>query len=170
MPEPLLVADGRKVVLRSAATTDLRKLLRLLAELQLPAAGVEEWWPHFTVADSGGVIVGVAGIEPYGSAVLLRSVAVAPAWRNCGLAQALVAAVLDTAIDSGAGEVFLLTTTAEGYFPRLGFTPIPRDLVPRAILDSVEFREACPVSAIVMHRRLGPRESKSTSTPARTTR
>ena len=50
--------------------------------------------------------------------------------------------------------VFLLTTTAERFFPKFGFEQIARDDVPPSVQASVEFRSACPASAIVMRKRL----------------
>jgi amino-acid N-acetyltransferase len=50
--------------------------------------------------------------------------------------------------------LYLLTTTAEGYFPKLGFERISRGDVPASIQASVEFTSACPASAIVMCKRL----------------
>ena len=50
--------------------------------------------------------------------------------------------------------MYLLTTTAERYFARFGFVQIARDDVPGAVQQSVEFREACPASAVVMRTEL----------------
>ncbi len=50
--------------------------------------------------------------------------------------------------------VYLLTTTAEFYFHRFGFTRISRADVALPVRDSIEFRESCPDSAVVMHRPL----------------
>lgn len=139
---------------RPAAAGDLEAISQLLADLELPTAGVEEWWPQFTVAEASGEIVGVAGLERYADGVLLRSVAVHASWRGSGLARKLIETVLRAAQRAGSQDVYLLTTTAEGYFPRLGFSVIPRAEVPATVQQSVEFREACPASAVAMHRRL----------------
>jgi amino-acid N-acetyltransferase len=154
MNQTLAAGDGRTVTLRPAAGPDQPAALRLLADLELPTAGVADWWRRFTVAESGGTIVGVAGVESYGTSALLRSVAVRPDWRSSGIGRALVKAALEAAREEGVRDVYLLTTTAECYFPRLGFSTIPRDDVPLALQASVEFRGACPDSATVMHRSL----------------
>lgn len=142
------------VVLRGAASADRPAIENLLSRLELPVAGVAEWIEHFWVAESAGSVVGVAGVELYGEGALLRSVAVDPGWRSSGLGRTLVDRALAAAKNSGARDVFLLTTTAERYFPRLGFEGTSRDLVPARVQQSVEFREACPASAIVMRRAL----------------
>jgi N-acetylglutamate synthase-like GNAT family acetyltransferase len=51
--------------------------------------------------------------------------------------------------------LYLLTTTAERYFPSFGFHPIRREQVPAGIRETEEFRSACPASAVVMERNLG---------------
>jgi amino-acid N-acetyltransferase len=45
--------------------------------------------------------------------------------------------------------------TAEHYFPRFGFERIERGAVPEAISETLEFRSACPASAVAMARPLG---------------
>lgn len=142
------------VAFHPATASDLGALCRLLTEVKLTTAGVEQWWERFTVAESAGELVGLAGVETYADAALLRSVAVHPSMRGTGLGRALVERALSTAKDAGAKDVYLLTTTAEGYFRRLGFARIPREAVPDTVQASVEFRGACPAGAIAMHRSL----------------
>jgi len=108
----------------------------------------------FVIAESAGELIGVAGLERYGPAGLLRSVAVRPEARKAGVGGALVDRILTDAAASGLGDIFLLTTTAEDYFPRHGFHRVARDAVPEPVQASVEFQDACPSSAVVMHRQL----------------
>lgn len=143
-----------EIMLRAALGTDQPAIEKLLTDLKLPVAGVGDWIRHFWVAETGGRIVGVAGVELYGDGALLRSVAVDPERRSGGLGRTLVDCALSAARASGAREVFLLTTTAESYFPRLGFEETTRDQVPAGVQSSVEFQEACPASASVMRRGL----------------
>jgi amino-acid N-acetyltransferase len=56
--------------------------------------------------------------------------------------------------DRGIGDVYLLTETAERFFPRFGFTRQERATAPEEVRHSVEFRLACPESAVMMHARL----------------
>jgi len=144
------LADGRCVTLRRATSADTDPVARLLTEQALTRAGLPEWIHRYWVAEARGVIVGVAGLELYGSAALLRSVAVDPAWRGTGLGRLVTEHALDDAKSAGAGDVYLLTTTAEHYFPRMGFACVARESVPDALMASEEFRGACPASAVVM--------------------
>ena len=150
----LVAADQQPVTLRPATRADLPAVEHLLRALDLPTAGVAEWVERFWIADHGGKAVGVVGLEQYGDEALLRSVAVDPSWRSAGLGRALVDAALRAARTAGAKEMYVLTTTAERYFARFGFAQIARDDVPGAVQQSVEFREACPASAVVMRTEL----------------
>jgi len=93
-------------------------------------------------------------VEVYGAAGLLRSVAVHPGQRGTGLGQALTRAAADLARGAGVEELYLLTTTAEGFFPRLGFERVERGELPAALGASAELRGACPASAVAMRLRL----------------
>jgi amino-acid N-acetyltransferase len=122
----------------------------LLEAAALPVAGVAPPLADFFVADGGGRIVGAIGLEAYGPDALLRSAVVEPAARGSGIGAALVERVLGHAGERGVRSVYLLTTTADRYFPRFGFEPIARDAVSEEVKASLEFREACPASAVAM--------------------
>ena len=70
------------------------------------------------------------------------------------LGHQLTEAALHLATTNGANAVFLLTTTAERFFPQFGFEQIDREQVPPSVRASVEFQSACPASAIVMRKQL----------------
>lgn len=142
--------------LRPATSADLPNVEKLLTASRLPLDGVREALPTFIVAESAGDLVGVAGLEVCCDNALLRSVAVADAWRSRGVGRALVERVIAEAESRGIHALYLLTTTAERYFPSFGFRTIARDQVPEDIRDTAEFRGACPASATVMSRPVTP--------------
>lgn len=149
----MTIETGRSCVeLRTARDSDLPAVLALLKRADLPTAGLGETPSHFVVADSGGTVVGVVGLEMYGASALLRSATVEEGWRGTGVGRVLVERALDIAKEQGIEDVFLLTTTAEHYFPRFGFTCVSRDSVAAGIKSSVEFQSACPASATVMRK------------------
>ena len=150
--EVVSTRDQRCVTLRPAVQADRDRVAVLLRELELPTDGVADWLHQFWIGEHEGAVVGVAGMERYGAAGLLRSVAVAPEWRGSGIGRALVDRVLAEGRAAGVQEVFLLTTTAERYFPRLGFACVGRERVPDAVRTSAEFTGACPASAVVMRK------------------
>jgi amino-acid N-acetyltransferase len=141
-------------MIEPARERDLPQIRALLERLQLPLAGVDEHLPTILVAREGGQIVGTAALELYADGALLRSVAVDPRRQGKQLGHELTDAALRLAATHGASTVFLLTTTAERFFPRFGFEPITREQVPLSVRESVEFQSACPASAIVMRKQL----------------
>jgi len=138
--------------LRTARPDDLPAVTRLLQDSALPLDGVAESLPGFVVAEAEGALVGVAGLEVCCEHALLRSVAVDEAWRGHGIGRALVARVVSDAEARGIHALYLLTTTADRYFPSFGFRQITRDEVPDDVRATAEFRSACPASATVMTR------------------
>ncbi len=138
-----------------ADTADLPAILDLLRANKLPLEGLAEHVGATVTAKANGQLVGCAAVELYGESALLRSVAVDETLRGQGLGRALTVAALDVARARGARIAYLLTTTAGGYFPRLGFREIARDAVDPAVQRSAEFTTACPASALVMRAYLG---------------
>jgi amino-acid N-acetyltransferase len=139
-----------RIELERATPADLPEVLALLTASGLPHEGLAEHIETTVVARDGPAIVGSAALEPYGEAALLRSVAVAPALRGQGLGRALTGAALRLAREQGVRRLYLLTTTAESYFPSFGFAPITRAEVDPAVQVSAEFTGACPDSAAVL--------------------
>jgi amino-acid N-acetyltransferase len=140
------------MVILSATPDDLSPVRRLLEAAELPAEGLEEQWgPGYAVAVEDGRLLGAAGIERYGRFGLLRSVITAPGERGRGIAESLVRNRLAWAETEGLEGVYLLTTTAAGYFPRVGFERVERDALPVEIRESREFTTLCPASAVAMY-------------------
>lgn len=138
------------IQIERAAPSDLPAVLALLTASGLPHDGLAEHFGAALVARDGDRVVGSAALELYGESALLRSVAVAEGQRGQGLGRALTEAALALARARGVRRVYLLTTTAAGYFPALGFAPVPRAEVDPAVQTSAEFTGACPASAAVL--------------------
>lgn len=143
------------VALRPATIADKSAINALLIGSGLPVDGVAEALGGFLVAESQGAIIGTVGMEYCGEYGLLRSTAVAPEWRGHGVARKLVERIVAEAERRGIRALYLLTTTAETYFPSFGFTTTTREAVPVEIQRTLEFQEACPASATVMCCPLG---------------
>jgi amino-acid N-acetyltransferase len=141
------------LLIRPAAIEDLGDVKRLLTELDLPIDGLDQQFQEaYCVAEYEGRIVGVGGLEVYGSHGLLRSIAVWSARQGKSIGEALVRDRLAWAESKGLTRVFLLTTTTAGYFERFGFRSVGRHTVPSEIKRSAEFSSICPESATVMVR------------------
>jgi N-acetylglutamate synthase-like GNAT family acetyltransferase len=142
-----------KIDIRFATRNDEGAVSELLTASALPLDGVSEAIDDFIVATLDGHVAAVAGVERCGADwkyAVLRSVVVDDAVRNTGLGARLVKSALASARERGVTEIYLLTTTAADYFPRFGFRPITRDVVPEEVKRNVEFVSACPATAQAM--------------------
>jgi amino-acid N-acetyltransferase len=142
------------MVIHAAQESDLPAVRRLLQMQHLPLDGVDAHVSTMVVAKQGSAVVGAAAVELYADGALLRSVVVDPVVQGQGLGHRLSEAALSIAQSRGSRAAFLLTTTAETFFPKLGFERIVREDVPTSVQASIEFQSACPASAVVMRKRL----------------
>jgi amino-acid N-acetyltransferase len=142
------------IQIERARPEEMDIVLGLLAEHHLPLDGLREHLATTLVARQDGRIVGSAALEVYADGALLRSVAVAPALQRRRLGRELTDAAIRLAQEHGTPAIYLLTTTAEQYFPKFGFERITRADVPLDVQTSIEFTSACPSSAVVMRKRL----------------
>jgi amino-acid N-acetyltransferase len=137
-----------------AGPDDAEEVLHLLEQNQLPRDGLRDHLATTLVARENGHIVGSAALEVYPEGALLRSVAVAAELQGQGLGHELTGAAIRLAKHLEAPAIYLLTTTAERYFPRFGFERIARTDVPATVQTSIEFTSACPSTATVMRKPL----------------
>ena len=113
--------------LRRARPEEIEAVRALIVSEQLPAMELERWIGGFWVLDDGRQIVGCAGVETYGEAAVLRSVATAPSIRGTGEGVRLVNRCLNYARELGAKRCYLFTMTAQEFFPRFGFATCTLD-------------------------------------------
>lgn len=140
--------------------TGLNEVVALLGECGLPASDIRPLHPpQFFGIRTGPRLTAVIGIELYGTVGLLRSLAVAPAFRGRGLGRKLVAFAEGTATSRGVKQLFLLTTNASGYFARLGYIPVSRASAPPAIQVTSQFSELCSASSALLGKDIdGPEQ------------
>jgi len=129
-------------------------VLALLSQSRLPPDGLEQHLGTTLVARQEGRIVGSAALELYEGGALLRSVAVAVDQQGRGVGHELTHAAIRLAQTLRVPAIYLLTTTAERFFPKFGFERVDRDEVPVSVRASVQFTSACPSSATVMRKSL----------------
>jgi amino-acid N-acetyltransferase len=131
--------------------TALEGLQSFLQKNTLPFSDVKlENSLYLTYLDDHQQLVASGGLELFDQYALLRSVAVAQQQRGKKLGQQLVQDLIDKAKSLGVTQLYLLTETAERFFQDKGFRKINREQVPASVLEALEFKNVCPVSATCM--------------------
>jgi N-acetylglutamate synthase-like GNAT family acetyltransferase len=139
----------------AASAADLPAIRKLLTDARLPVADLADSTPiRFWLVRDHGRLVGTIALERFGSAAMLRSLAVSPDHQGTGLGRALLRHAERCALAEGIGVLCLLTTTAADLFDRHGYERIPRSNAPAEVQHSEEFRSLCPDSAVCMLKRL----------------
>jgi len=109
---------------------------------------------HFFVIKDARGIVGSVGLEVCGKFGLLRSLALTESLRGRGLGIQLVRHIEIYARSQQIPALYLLTTTADQFFARIGYLPISRASVPAPVGETTEFQSTCPASAVCMYKGL----------------
>jgi len=140
---------------RRGDSSDIGQMTSLLKASGLPTDDLEsiaqlDIW----LLETEGRAVGTIALERYGSEGLLRSLAIAPEYRNRGLARRLVSKLEQDASADGVELLVLLTQTAEVFFQKLGYSNTDRSEISQTLKQSAEFKTLCPASARCMSRRL----------------
>lgn len=130
-------------------------IIALLEGADLPTADLtDEHLEHFFSIGPHAAPFGLVGLEMHGKQALLRSLVVAPNYRAGGAGSALVEHAESYARDRGVEAVYLLTTTAEPFFTRLGYGRIERSEAPAFIRSTREYSDFCPTSSTLMVKHL----------------
>lgn len=125
--------------------------LDLLKKNNLPTEDISEATSLFAVEENNSVI-GTIALEYTGPEGLLRSLAVAEEHRQNGVGGELVAFIEAYGKRQGIKNLYLLTTTAEKFFAKRGYTVVERSSVSPFIQNSSEFVSVCPSTAVVMKK------------------
>jgi amino-acid N-acetyltransferase len=143
-----------EILLTIADPAQMSEVQALLKKSKLPFEDIDKHFHNFVCAFRNNSVIGVIGIEEYGTIALLRSFAVDETCRNKGIGLLLLNKLVDISKKKNIKEMYLLTTTARDYFSKHGFTKIDRNVLPPEIKATGEFNSLCPVSAICMRRTL----------------
>jgi amino-acid N-acetyltransferase len=142
-----------ELIARPVSESVMPLLAETLAAEGLPTGDLDHAGNRFfEFRDGGGTLVGFAGLQQFDSFALLRSVVVFPGARTQAHGTGIVNWLAAEAAQRGANELFLLTTTAAGFFEKRGFRPVDRNQAPAAIASTAEFTSLCPASAVLMRR------------------
>src|SRR5689334_13291018 len=106
--ERLLRMTGAATI-RLATMQDVARIAALLAANDLPTTDLDDSRPEFLIAEDGPTLLGVGGLQHFGSNALLRSVAVVREKRNSGLGSELLRQLERLAAERGVQQLVLLT-------------------------------------------------------------
>ena len=140
--------------IHSAAESDLEAIKNLLEENELPTKDLDQDNINLFVGFVDNNIRGVIGFEKYKNVGLLRSLAIKDLYKNQKIGTHLVHYLFDWCLSEQIDTLYLLTTTAEIYFTKFGFVKIDRFQVPYVIRETREFKDICPLSAVVMYKKM----------------
>ena len=144
-----------EIELRPAVGTDSAEISRLLEGARLPVEDLDALkLDSFIVALGSQAVIGVVGLETFGSDALLRSLAVKSGYRGSGLGARLLDSIEAQARMRGVTTLYLLTTTAAQFFSRAGYSSCDSRNVPPAIAGTSEFSSICPDSAACLRLEL----------------
>jgi len=149
------VSKSAPTSIRPAEATDWPDICRLLDAAELPVADLmPQMLADFLLAESGGLTVGLVGLQIFDKIGLLRSLVVAGSARGTGVGSELLAAIETAARNAGIGELWLLTIDAEKFFLGHEFEIASRDRAPGSICSTAEFCDLCPGDAYLMRKNL----------------
>ena len=143
--------DNNYFDLIEAKTDNLSAIQLMLDSCGLPSIDLtKDHLEHFYILECDDKALGCIGLEDYGKNALLRSLAVKEDVRGKGFGKLLVKKIEQYAKEQNIDDIYLLTTTAEGFFSKLGYSTISGEEVPSPVKKSEEFSSICPDSATVM--------------------
>ena len=129
------------------------KAIALLDKNNLPVSDIHSGTQLFVLVEDNNVI-GTVPAEYNFNDALLRSLSVHEEKRHKGLGIVLVNFIEDYLQKQGVQNIYLLTTTATGFFGKRGYVTINRNEVPKFIKQTTEFSTVCPSTATLMKKEL----------------
>lgn len=121
-----------------ATEADWPDIEALLRASSLSAEGRHDHITQYMIARDKSGLLGCVGMERHETTGVLRTLAVAQRARSAGLGELLLSAIVADARQQGIETIVLQTTTASGYFARLGFAPIGIADLPSSISPANE--------------------------------
>ncbi|MDH5674682.1 MAG: GNAT family N-acetyltransferase [Myxococcales bacterium] len=152
---------GRAVVSERPRIVEARwdtgsDLARMLESVDLPEPDVDDG-VQMLKAYVGGELVGCVGYALHGESAVMHSLVVIREAKGEGVGRALVQGVIARASEAGVRRVLLATTDTTRYFSYLGFSPLEREEVPAALLESSELAAYDDPESTIMCYALGGR-------------
>ena len=136
---------------KSASAKDIESIASLLKADKLCFNDINEDGVSLFVVEKNNVIVGYFGFEIFDLDALFRSLIVQPEHRGKGYGQEIWQLALESMVEAGVKDIYLLTNTAEDFFGKLDFEKYARNAVPEKIGGTAEFADFCSEDSICMH-------------------
>ncbi len=138
---------------------DLSAVNGLLEGYALPAVIASETVETLLIRTPAGGVTATVSLQTVGDCAFLFGLAVQPERRGQGLGWVIGDGVLRLARSLGVRTVYLITSTAADFFgSRLGFSPVPMDVVDPSIRDTANFQAmAAQDNTVCMVLALGDR-------------
>lgn len=125
--------QAKEIAYRAVCPADIAAAAEVLMQCGLRSEDICAHGSHYEIAELGGRLIGVVGIEnASGDAVLLRSLAVLHEFRDRGIGTELMRRITMIAAMS-ATRMYLFSTDAGDYYRSLGFLEVPVDEAVAAI-------------------------------------
>lgn len=135
--------------LRPANGADLAHIASILHRGKLRSGGARERLGRTVVVEADrGKPVSTAAVDILGDSGVLKSVATASSAVGRGSGTLAVAGALRVAARGGANRVYAMTSTADGFFKRLGFEEVERDQLPDAVGMDPSLERECATANI----------------------
>jgi amino-acid N-acetyltransferase len=143
------------MIIRKLQKPDIERALELLAGYGLPTDDFDCANPRsFWVAEKRGKVIGVGGVDCNNSIGLARSFAVDKEFQRKGVGKKIYAVIEGYARNKNILQLYILTTTAQTYFEKLGDETIEKNIAPTSIKQASQFSALCPQSAVLMLKNL----------------
>ena len=136
-----------------ASQNSFSAAVELLKKNNLPTEDINPGTQLFVTEENDSVI-GTVAVEYNFDVALLRSLSVSEQKRNSGIGQMLVDFIENYVQKQGVQSIYLLTTTAEGFFLKKGYESVDRNEVPDFIKNTKEFSIICSASSTLMKKEL----------------
>jgi amino-acid N-acetyltransferase len=136
-----------------ASQNSFSAAIELLKKNNLPTEDINPGTQLFVVEEGDEIIATVAVEYDYNDA-LLRSLSVSESKRSGGMGAELVDFIENYVRQQGVRTIYILTTTAAGFFSKRGYTLIERSNVPQFIKDTKEYSVICVSSSTLMKKQL----------------
>lgn len=146
--------ESGQLIIKTAGLEHLNLIKDILVKESLPSSDVVLDIINIYLFYEDKDLIGITGLESFKHYGLLRSVVVIDKFKHKGFGRDICELTIEKARDMDIKELYLLTSTAEGFFKTLGFNTTDRAHTPQFIQSTTEFKSLCPDTAACMMKKI----------------